>query len=46
MSKIFTYEENGLSYIVTVYEDDNGGVFADITVNSGHMDVKRDLSRR
>ncbi|WP_306006898.1 hypothetical protein [Aquicoccus porphyridii] len=39
MSKIFTYEENGLSYIVTVYEDDNGGVFADITVNSGHMDV-------
>ncbi|WP_372610025.1 hypothetical protein [Aquicoccus sp.] len=39
MSKIFTYEEDGLSYTVTVYEDENGGVLADIGVDSGHMDV-------
>ena len=38
MSKVFTYEENGLSYTVTVYEE-NGQVFADITVTSGFMDV-------
>ncbi|MFN7003150.1 MAG: hypothetical protein ACK4NW_06915 [Roseinatronobacter sp.] len=38
MPRIFTYEENGLSYTVRVYEQD-GQVFADITVNSGFMNV-------
>ncbi|GGL76794.1 hypothetical protein [Wenxinia marina] len=41
MSKIFTYEQQGLSYTVTVYEDpDNPGHFlADIAVLEGAMDV-------
>lgn len=40
-SKVFTYEVEGLSYTVTVYEDeDNPGKFlADITVTEGAMDV-------
>ncbi len=38
MAKTFTYEENGLSYTVRVYEQD-GQVFADITVDSGFMNV-------
>ncbi|MCC5966055.1 MAG: hypothetical protein JJU24_07945 [Natronohydrobacter sp.] len=38
MPRVFTYEENGLSYTVTVYESD-GQIFADVTVNSGFMDV-------
>ncbi|MCC5954989.1 MAG: hypothetical protein JJU07_02725 [Natronohydrobacter sp.] len=38
MSRIFTYQENGLSYTVTVFERD-GQIFADITVTSGFMDV-------
>ncbi len=38
MSKIFTYEENGLSYTVTVYEQDDQ-IFADVTVGSGFMNV-------
>jgi len=37
-SSIFEYEENGLSYTVTVYEQD-GKFFANITVNQGAMDV-------
>ncbi len=38
MPRVFTYEENGLSYTVTVYESD-GQIFADVTVNSGFMNV-------
>lgn len=38
MAKTFTYEENGLSYTVRVYEQD-GQIFADITVTSGFMNV-------
>ncbi len=38
MTKIFEYQENGLSYTVTVYELD-GAFFADVTVNEGAMDV-------
>ncbi|MDD7972505.1 hypothetical protein [Roseinatronobacter alkalisoli] len=38
MSKIFTYQENGLSYTVTIYEE-NGIIKADITVTEGSMDV-------
>lgn len=37
-AKTFEYQENGLSYTVTVYEKD-GSFFADITVNEGAMDV-------
>ena len=37
-TKIFEYQENGLSYTVTVYERD-GQFFADIVVNEGAMDV-------
>lgn len=41
MTKMFTYQEDGLAYTVTLYEDpDNPGTFlADITVNEGAMDV-------
>lgn len=41
MSKIFTYQDQGLSYTVTVYEDpENPGTFlADIAVIEGAMDV-------
>ncbi|MGI3184312.1 hypothetical protein [Nioella aestuarii] len=41
MPKTFTYQEEGLSYTVVVYEDpDNPGNFmADITVDEGAMDV-------
>lgn len=38
MPRIFNYVENGLSYTVTVYESD-GQIFADVTVNSGFMNV-------
>lgn len=38
-SKVFTYEVEGLSYTVTVREDDDGKFFADITVTEGAMDV-------
>ncbi|WP_204113107.1 hypothetical protein [Shimia biformata] len=37
-SKIFTYEVDGLSYTVTVYEE-SGAIYADITVVEGAMDV-------
>lgn len=37
--KVFTYEVDGLTYTVTVYEDTNGQVFADVTVLEGAMDV-------
>ena len=37
-SKVFTYELDGLAYTVTVYEE-NGSIFADITVDEGAMDV-------
>ncbi len=37
-AKIFDYQENGLSYTVTVYEKD-GQFFADVQVNEGAMDV-------
>ncbi len=37
-TKIFEYQENGLSYTVTVYEQD-GAFFADVRVNEGAMDV-------
>lgn len=37
-SRLFEYQENGLSYTVNVYEQD-GKFFADITVNEGAMDV-------
>lgn len=37
-TKVFEYQENGLSYTVTIYELD-GAFFADITVNDGAMDV-------
>ena len=37
-SKVFTYEEDGLSYSVTMYEE-GGEFFADITVIDGAMDV-------
>lgn len=37
-TKVFEYQENGLSCTVTVYEKD-GAFFADITVNEGAMDV-------
>lgn len=37
-SKVFSYVEDGLSYTVTVYEQD-GQFFADITVDEGAMDV-------
>lgn len=37
-TKNFEYQENGLSYTVTLYEK-NGEFFADITVNDGAMDV-------
>ncbi|WP_027235259.1 hypothetical protein [Leisingera caerulea] len=37
-SKVFTYAVEGLSYTVTVYEE-NGEFFADITVDDGAMDV-------
>jgi len=41
MTKIFTYQDKGLAYTVTVYEDPaNPGTFlADITVTEGAMDV-------
>ncbi|WP_226781049.1 hypothetical protein [Oceaniglobus trochenteri] len=38
MSKVFQYQEDNLSYTVTIYEE-NGAFFADITVNEGAMDV-------
>lgn len=39
-SKTFTYETDGLSYMVTVYQDPETGEFlADITVLEGAMDV-------
>lgn len=37
-TKVFQYQENGLSYTVTVYEKD-GEFFADVLVNEGAMDV-------
>lgn len=37
-SKIFTYEVDGLSYTITVYEED-GAYLADIDVSEGAMDV-------
>ncbi len=37
-SKVFTYELDGLAYTVIVYEED-GSIFADITVDEGAMDV-------
>lgn len=37
-TKIFTYVQNGLSYTVTVYQQ-NGKFFADILVTEGAMDV-------
>jgi len=37
-SKVFTYEVNGLSYTITVYEE-AGEYFADINVSEGAMDV-------
>lgn len=37
-SKVFTYEVEGLSYTITVYEE-NGAFLADITVLDGAMDV-------
>ncbi|MFW8595468.1 hypothetical protein [Cribrihabitans neustonicus] len=37
-SKVFTYEAEGLSYTVTVYEE-AGQFFADIAVTEGAMDV-------
>ena len=37
-TKIFNYQENGLSYTVTVYEQD-GQFFADVSVTEGAMDV-------
>ncbi|MGX9349987.1 hypothetical protein ACS3QZ_02170 [Shimia sp. W99] len=36
--KIFTYEAEGLTYSVVIYEE-NGEFFADITVEEGGMDV-------
>jgi len=38
-TKTFEYEENGLSYSVTIRQDENGKFVADITVNEGFMDV-------
>ncbi|MBN7784509.1 hypothetical protein JYP51_06220 [Ponticoccus gilvus] len=38
MPKIFSYEVDGLSYTVTVFEE-NGGFYADIAVDEGQMDV-------
>lgn len=37
-TKVFEYQENGLSYTVTIYEQD-GKFFADVLVNEGAMDV-------
>lgn len=37
-TKVFTYQQNGLSYTVTVYEQD-GQFLADIQVTEGAMDV-------
>ncbi|MCA0871999.1 hypothetical protein LCL97_14260 [Seohaeicola saemankumensis] len=37
-SKVFTYQTDGLSYTVTVYEQD-GAFYADIAVAEGAMDV-------
>lgn len=37
-SKIFTYEVDGLSYTVSLYEE-NGAILADISVIEGAMDV-------
>ncbi|MFN3292513.1 MAG: hypothetical protein ACK414_03400 [Gemmobacter sp.] len=37
-SKIFTYQTQGLTYTVTVYERD-GQIYADINVSEGAMDV-------
>lgn len=39
MSKTFTYTENGLSYTVTVFENDDGMIQATITMTEGSMDV-------
>lgn len=38
MPKIFNYEVDGLSYTVTVFEE-NGAFYADIAVDEGQMDV-------
>ncbi len=37
-TKVFEYQENGLSYTVTIYEQD-GQFFADVAVSEGAMDV-------
>lgn len=37
-TKVFEYQENGLSYTVTIYEQD-GKFFAEVLVNEGAMDV-------
>ncbi len=37
-AKIFTYEVEGLSYTVSLYEE-NGQILADIAVTEGSMDV-------
>ncbi|MCC5970875.1 MAG: hypothetical protein JJU15_13090 [Pararhodobacter sp.] len=38
-SKVFDYEEDGLSYSVTVTQGEDGVFTATVTVHSGHMDV-------
>ncbi len=38
MTKTFSHEEGGLSYVVTVYEE-SGEIFAEIKTVSGSMDV-------
>ncbi|WP_435259550.1 hypothetical protein ACSBLW_07230 [Thioclava sp. FR2] len=37
-TKVFSYQEAGLSYTITVYEE-NGTFYADIQVNEGAMDL-------
>ncbi len=37
--RLFSYEQDGLSYTVRVFENDDGSVSAEITVDEGSMDV-------
>ena len=37
--RLFSYSENGLSYTVRVFENEDGSVSAEITVDEGSMDV-------
>jgi len=38
-SKVFTFEEDGLSYTITVSQDEDGGFYASLTILEGHADI-------